>query len=189
MQLFPIFLKLEGRRCLVVGGGNVGAQKIAGLLEAGAEVVVVDPSASDMVRDMARERVVWHARKYVSSCLDGVYLAIAASSDERVNQQVYEDATQRGILVNVVDVPPLCDFYYPAVARRGALTVAVSSQGESPNLAQRLRDEINELLPQELGEAVSRIGEQRRRILRDNPPGAERNQLLRDLVYPSEAPA
>jgi precorrin-2 dehydrogenase/sirohydrochlorin ferrochelatase len=189
MNLFPIFLKLEGRRCLVVGGGKVGTQKIAGLLDAGAEVTVIDPSPSASVRELARSRIVWHARKYVPSHLDGVYLVIAAASEEQVNQQVYEDATARGILVNVVDVPPLCDFYYPAVVRRGSLTVAVSSQGESPNLAQRVRDEISDLLPHELGIATERIGKERRRILSEHAPGPERNQLLRDLVYPSEGRA
>jgi precorrin-2 dehydrogenase / sirohydrochlorin ferrochelatase len=186
MNLFPIFLKLEGRRCLVVGGGKVGAQKIAGLLDAGAEVTVIDPSPLEAVRELARSRIVWHARAYAPSYLDGAYLVIAAASDEHVNQQIYEDATSRGILVNVVDVPPLCDFYYPAVVRRGPLTVAISSQGESPILAQRLRDEISEMLPHELGQAAECIGAERRRILREHAPGAERDQFLRDLVYPGE---
>lgn len=189
MNLFPIFLKLEGRRCLVVGGGQVGTQKIAGLLDAGAEVVVVDPAPSVAVREFLGKRVTWHERRYIPSDLDGVCLVIAATSDEKVNRLIYEEAQRRGILANVVDVPPLCDFYYPAVVRRGALMVAVSSQGESPHLAQRVRDEISQLLPEELTDAVERIGNQRRRILRERAPGEERAQLLRDLVYPKRARA
>ena len=189
MNLFPIFLKLEGRNCLVVGGGQVGTQKIAGLLDAGAKVTVVDPSPAVAVREFFGNRVVWHERKYFPGDLNGVYLVIAATSDTKVNQQIYEEAQNRGILVNVVDVPPLCDFYYPAVVRRGALTVAVSSEGESPHLAQRVRDEINKLLPEELDDAVKRIGNRRRRILREHAPGPERVQLLRDLVYPREVGA
>jgi precorrin-2 dehydrogenase/sirohydrochlorin ferrochelatase len=184
MNLFPIFLKLEGRRCLVVGGGQVGTQKIAGLLDAGAQVTVIDPSPAVAVREFLGSRVVWHARKYLPGDLDGIYLAIAATSDPAVNQRIYDEAQRRGILANVVDVPPLCDFYYPALVRRGALVVAVSSQGESPHLAQRVRDEISQLLPEELDEAVKRIGDERRRILRDHAPGPKRLQLLRDLVYP-----
>jgi precorrin-2 dehydrogenase / sirohydrochlorin ferrochelatase len=187
MNLFPMFLKLEGRRCLVVGGGQVGTQKIAGLLDAGAQVTVVDPSSAVAVREFLGSRVTWRARKYLPSDLDGVYLVIAATSDPEVNQQIYDEAQRRGILANVVDVPPLCDFYYPAVVRRGSLVVAVSSQGESPHLAQRVRDEISQLLPEELDEAVERIGDERRRILREHASGPERLQLLRDLVYPSGA--
>ena len=189
MNLFPIFLKLEGRRCLVVGAGAVGTQKIAGLLEAGADVVAVDPSPSVSFRENFAARVAWQERNYVGSDLDGAYLVIVATSDEALNRQIYEEAQGRGILANVVDVPPLCDFYYPAVVRRGSLIVAVSSEGESPHLAQRVRDEINEALPEEIASAVDRIGEERRRILREHQPGPERLQLLRDLVYPRGARA
>lgn len=189
MNLFPIFLKLEGRRCLVVGAGKVGTQKIAALFEAGAEVTIVDPEPSVAVREFLGNRVQWHARKYFPGDLDGVYLVIAATSDELVNRQIYNEAQRRGILANVVDVPSLCDFYYPAVVRRGALTVAVSSGGESPTLAQRVRDEISDSLPEDLDAAVKEIGNQRRRILREHGPGEARAQLLRDLVYPRGARA
>jgi len=183
MDLFPIFLKLEGRRCLVVGAGTIGMQKIGGLIDAGAEIVVVDPSPSTQFRELYGTRVKLREREYAASDLNDVYLVIAATSDESVNRRIYDESQRRGILVNVVDVPPLCDFYYGAVVRRGALVVAVSSQGESPHLAQRVRDEINALLPDELEEVVKQIGEERRRILREHPPGAQRLQLLRDLVY------
>ena len=186
MNLFPIFLKLEGRRCLVVGGGQVGTQKIAGLLDAGAQVTVVDPSPAVAVREFFGNRVTWLERKYFPGDLNGVFLVIAATSDAKVNQQIYDEAQRRNILANVVDVPPLCDFYYPAVVRRGSLVVAVSSQGESPHLAQRVRDEISQLLPEEVDQAVQRIGDERRRILREHAPGGERLQLLRDLVSPKE---
>ena len=184
MNLFPMFLRLEGRHCLVVGGGQVGTQKISGLLDAGAKVTVVDPSPAVAVREFFGDRVVWHERKYFPGDLNGVYLVIAATSDARVNQQIYQEAQARGILANVVDVPELCDFYYPAVVRRGSLVVAVSSQGESPHLAQRVRDEISQLLPVELDDAVKHIGDERRRILREQSPGPKRLQLLRDLVCP-----
>ena len=184
MDLLPVFLKLEGRRCLVVGAGPVGMQKIGGLLDAGAEIVVVEPAPSAQFRELYGARVKLREREYAASDLNDVYLVIAATSDESVNRRIYDESQRRGILINVVDVPPLCDFYYGAVVRRGPLVVAVSSQGESPHLAQRVRDEIHALLPEELEEIVKHIGEERRRILREHPPGAERLQLLRDLVYP-----
>src|SRR5437763_13047789 len=184
MNLFPIFLKLDGRRCLVIGGGQVGTQKIAGVLDAGAQVMIVEPSPAVATREFFGNRVTWYTRKYVRGDLDGVHLVIAATSDPEVNQHIYDEAQQRGILANVVDVPPLCDFYYPAVVRRGSLMVAVSSQGESPHLAQRVRDEISQLQPENLGDAVKLIGDERRRILREHPAGPKRVQLLCDLIYP-----
>lgn len=184
--LFPIFLKLAGRNCVVVGGGRIGAQKVAALLDAGARVTVVDPSPADEVRDLKSSGAIrWEERTYVSSDLDGAYLVIAATSKPELNWQVVRDAHARGALVNVVDVPELCDFYYPAVVRRGPLAIAISSQGKSPLLAQRLRDEISGQLSESIGAAAVRIGAERLRILRTHPAGEKREQLLRDLVYPS----
>lgn len=184
--LFPIFLKLAGRSCVVIGGGRIGAQKIAALLEAGAQVTVVDPAPSPEVLELDSNRtIVCQRREYVSSDLDGAYLVIAATSKPELNCQVVSDAHKRGALVNVVDVPELCDFYYPAVVRRGPLAIAISSQGKSPLLAQRLRDEISCQLPDGIGAAVIRIGAERLRILKMHPAGARRTQLLHDLVYPS----
>ncbi len=152
-------------------------------------MVVIDPLPSVSFRETFAARVTWEQRDYVPADLDGAFLVIVATSDEALNRQIYEEAQRRGILANVVDIPPLCDFYYPAIVRRGALIVAVSSQGESPHLAQRVRDEISELLPEELSSSVECIGEERRRILREHAPGPERLQLLRDLVYPRGARA
>ena len=112
---------------------------------------------------------------------------MAATSSSEVNRRIYEDARSRGILVNVVDVPELCDFYYPATVRRRALTIAVSTEGESPTLAQRLRDEIRDLLPEDVEEAVTRLGAERRHILASHEPSEHRRQLLHDLVYPVRA--
>lgn len=184
--LFPIFLKLCGRRCVVVGGGSIGTQKIAALLDAGAQVTVIDPAPSAEVLKLKRNgAIVCEQRQYLSADLDGAYMVIAATSIPELNRQIVSDAHRRGALVNVVDVPELCDFYYPAVVRRGPLAIAVSSQGKSPLLAQRLRDEISGQLSHSIGAAAVRIGAERLRILTKYPSGARRTQLLRDLVYPS----
>lgn len=185
VALFPIFLKLCGRRCVVIGGGSIGTQKIAALLEAGAQVTVIDPAPSSEVLSLKTTgTIACEERRYLSSDVDGAYMVIAATSIPELNRQIVSDAHERGALVNVVDVPDLCDFYYPAVVRRGPLAIAISSEGKSPLLAQRLRDEISSQLSASIGAAAVRIGAERLRILKKNPVGPKRAQLLRDLVYP-----
>ena len=117
--LFPMFLKLEGRTCLVVGAGSIGEQKIRSLIDCGAHVHVVAPSASAAVTEAAnRGALVWSQRDFEPSDLDRVFLAVAATSSVEVNHAIYREAQRRGILCNVVDDPPHCDFFYPAVVRR-----------------------------------------------------------------------
>jgi precorrin-2 dehydrogenase/sirohydrochlorin ferrochelatase len=143
MSLFPMFLKLEGRSCLVVGAGKVGESKIRSLLVARAKLRVVAPWATPAVAGWARAGVVqWDAREFQISDLDSTFLVVAGTSSVEVNDLVYREAARRQILCNVVDDPERCDFYYPAVVRRGALQVAISTEGRSPALAQRLRREI-----------------------------------------------
>ena len=136
-------LNLTGRRCLVVGAGSVGLEKIEGLLVADAEVLVVAPSAGEEVRDLADSGSIdWNARAYEAGDLDGCFLAIAATSDTDVNIAVYNDAEARSMLVNVVDVPPLCNFILPAIVRRGPIAIAISTAGASPALAKRMKAQI-----------------------------------------------
>jgi precorrin-2 dehydrogenase / sirohydrochlorin ferrochelatase len=143
MKLFPLFLKLQGRRCLVVGAGTIAEGKIAGLLDTGAHLRVVAPEATAQVRTWAAaKKIDWHQRPFQSSDLDGIFLVVASTSDTRVHKQLFAEAQKRKILCNIVDVPDLCDFYYPAVVQRGALQIAISTSGESPALAQRLRKDL-----------------------------------------------
>src|ERR1700737_4902031 len=122
MTLFPMFLKLEGRSCLVVGAGSVGAPKIESLLETGACVRVVAPRVNFAVGEWAGSGAIsWEAREFVVSDLDGVFLVIAATSSREVNELIFREARRRNMLCNVVDDPEHCDFYYPAVVRRGNL--------------------------------------------------------------------
>jgi siroheme synthase-like protein len=139
-------LKLTGRRCLVVGGGDVGLEKVEGLLACDADVTLVAPTAHPELEQFARERSIrWERREYDRSDLEGTFLAIAATDDTEVNIRVYEDAEQRAMLVNVVDVPPLCNFILPAIVRTGPLAIAISTAGASPALAKRMKREIGEL--------------------------------------------
>ncbi len=139
-------LRLTGRRCLVVGGGDVGLEKVEGLLACDAAVTLVAPGAHPELIQLAQEGSIrWERRAYRAEDLEGCLIAIAATSDTDVNIRVFEDAEERAMLVNVVDVPPLCNFILPAIVRTGPLAVAISTAGASPALAKRMKREIGEL--------------------------------------------
>ena len=143
MSFFPIYLEMRGRRCLVIGGGAVAERKIAHLLEAGAEVAVISPDASENVARWSKNNSIQlEARCYQNGDLDGYELAFVATDDDRVNASVYQEGKSRGVWVNAADDPAHCDFILPSVLRRGDLTVAVSSGGQSPALARTIREEL-----------------------------------------------
>jgi precorrin-2 dehydrogenase len=139
-------LKLTGRRCVVIGGGDIGLEKVEGLLACDARVVLVAPEAHPDLRRLAQEgSIQWEQREYRAGDLEGSLIAIAATNDTDVNIRVFDDAEARSMLVNVVDVPPLCNFILPAIVRTGPLAVAISTAGASPALAKRMKREIAEL--------------------------------------------
>ncbi|MGC1686168.1 MAG: bifunctional precorrin-2 dehydrogenase/sirohydrochlorin ferrochelatase [Candidatus Acidiferrales bacterium] len=143
MSLFPMFVKLQDRLCVVVGGGEVAEAKIPSLLEAGAKVRVIAPEVTEAISAWAKEgRLDWAPRKFGPGDLSGAFVVIAATSAIGVNQGVFHEADAQGILCNAVDDPERCHFYYPAVVRRGPLQIAISTAGFSPALAQRLRREL-----------------------------------------------
>jgi precorrin-2 dehydrogenase / sirohydrochlorin ferrochelatase len=149
-------LRLSGRRCVVVGGGEVGLEKVEGLLACDGNVTLVAPDAVEPLRELAAEgSIAWERREYRSEDLDGTFMVIAATSDTEVNIRVYEDAERRAMLVNVVDVPPLCNFILPAIFRSGPLAIAISTAGASPALAKRIKAEIAE----EYGKPYARLAE------------------------------
>ncbi|HXM86233.1 MAG TPA: bifunctional precorrin-2 dehydrogenase/sirohydrochlorin ferrochelatase [Solirubrobacteraceae bacterium] len=137
-------LKLSGRRCVVVGGGEIGLEKVDGLLACDGKVTLIAPEAEPALQQYASEGSIrWERREYAgASDLDGVFMAIAATNDTDVNIAVYDDAEHRAMLVNVVDVPPLCNFILPAIVRTGPLAIAISTAGASPALAKRMKREI-----------------------------------------------
>jgi precorrin-2 dehydrogenase/sirohydrochlorin ferrochelatase len=183
MTLFPMFLKLEGRSCLVVGAGAVGEPKIESLLTAGASVCVVAPHVSVAVAERARAgAIVWEAREFSVSDLDGVFLVIAATSSREVNGRIFREAHQRNILCNVVDDPEYCDFYYPAVVRRGDLQLAISTNGHSPALAQRIRRELEIQFGPQYGEWLVELGKIRQQLFACGMNPDERRRLLHELA-------
>jgi siroheme synthase-like protein len=148
-------LKLTGRRCVVIGGGDVGLEKVEGLLACDGEVTLIAPEAEPELQRYTQEGSIrWERRPYAGAAdLEGVFIVIAATDDTDVNIAVFEDAERRAMLVNVVDVPPLCNFILPAIVRSGPLAIAISTAGASPALAKRMKREI----AQQFGEEYARL--------------------------------
>jgi precorrin-2 dehydrogenase/sirohydrochlorin ferrochelatase len=147
-------LRLTGRRCVVVGGGEVGLEKVEGLLACDGDVVLVAPEAVPELQELAAEGSIrWLRREYRTGDLERTFIAIAATDDTDTNVRVYEDAERRAMLVNVVDVPPLCNFILPAIVRTGPLAIAISTAGASPALAKRIKRQIAD----EFGEEYARL--------------------------------
>ncbi len=182
-SLFPMFLKLEGKQCLVVGAGKVGEPKIAGLLETGARVRVVAIDASPSVREWARAgRLELDLRPFQTDDLAGAFLAVVATASRTLNERVYYEANRRGVLCNVVDVPDLCDFFYPAVVRRGDLQIAVSTAGQSPSLAQIIRQQLEKQFGPGYAAWVAELGETRKLILASDLDKERKLGLLHSLA-------
>ena len=182
-SLFPMFLKLEGRQCLVVGAGKVGEPKIGGLLETGARLRVVTLAASPAVREWARAgRIELELRPFSPEDLEGAFLAIVATNSRGLNERVYHEAQRRGVLCNVVDVPDLCDFFYPAVVRRGDLQIAVSTSGQSPSLAQKIRQQLEKQFGPGYADWVAELGETRKLILASDLDKECKLELLHSLA-------
>ena len=147
-------IKLKGRRCLVVGGGDIGLEKVEGLLLCDGDVTVIAPDLVPELTSLADEgSIEWERREFREEDLEGAFLVIAATNDSEVNIAVSEAAERRAMLVNVVDVPPLCNFILPAIVRSGPLAIAISTAGASPALAKRMKREIAE----EFGEPYARL--------------------------------
>jgi precorrin-2 dehydrogenase / sirohydrochlorin ferrochelatase len=183
MDLFPIFLKIAARPCVVVGAGNLAEAKIDSLLAAHAKVTVIAPKARPRVADMAAAgEIEWLKREYAAGDLTAQFLVVAATDNPVVNRAIFKEATEKNILCNAVDDPPFCDFYFPSVVRRGDLQIAISTAGASPALAQRLRKEINAQLPLDVGDWLTDLGNLRREVTQIEPLNEERKWLLHQLA-------
>jgi siroheme synthase-like protein len=183
VNLLPVFMKLDGRRCLLVGAGAVALEKLVALVGTGAEIhIVAEKVRPEIAALVDSGKATLHKRSFASADLDGVFFVIAATNNSAVNAEIFRLASERGVLCNAVDDPPNCDFYFGSVVRRGDLQIAISTAGKSPALSQRLRKEIDALLPADACEWLDAIGEIRQEILAAMPPGDERKQRLHSLV-------
>ncbi|HET8925766.1 MAG TPA: bifunctional precorrin-2 dehydrogenase/sirohydrochlorin ferrochelatase [Candidatus Acidoferrum sp.] len=182
-KLFPLFLKLTDRACLVAGAGKIAESKIESLIEADAKVRVVAPKATRRVTGWTEDkRIEWIARDWEPGDLEGMFLVVAATPSREVHERIFQEATRRGVLCNVVDVPALCDFYYPAVVQRGGLQIAISTSGLSPALAQRLRKELQNQFGTEYEAWLEHLGKERDKLLSEPLNPEERKRLLHDLA-------
>ncbi|MDP1808972.1 MAG: bifunctional precorrin-2 dehydrogenase/sirohydrochlorin ferrochelatase [Actinomycetota bacterium] len=180
--MYPIFLDLTNRKCIVVGAGEVAERKINALLNAGADILVIGPTATAAIRQLAESgKVARSERDFIPGDLDGAFLVIAATDDRRTNELVYREAGRRGTLVNVVDAPELCNFFVPAVVERGRLKVAISTGGASPALAAKLRARFERELGPEYADYVEVIDDFRRRVIKRVADPAERKRAYERL--------
>jgi len=181
--LFPMFVKLRDRLCVVVGGGQLAESKIPGLLAAEAKVRVIAPEVTESLAAQAREGQIDCLRKtFEREDLRGAYLVVAATSAIEVNHEIFREAEALGILCNAVDDPDYCHFYYPSVVRRGALQIAISTEGLSPALAQRLRRELEVQFGPEYEPWVNWLGAARKFLRAKNDDPEETRQLLHQLA-------
>jgi precorrin-2 dehydrogenase / sirohydrochlorin ferrochelatase len=181
--LFPIFLKLEGRKVLVVGGGRIAEQKLHGLIHAGALVTVVAPELSDGVRARVDSgEITWNARRFEPVDLNVTALVIAATGDRSVNERIYRAADTLGILCNAVDEPEHCHFYYPATVQRGDLQIAISTNGRSPALAQHIRKELEERYDESYADWLRWLGNVRSLYFRLRIAAEQRVRALHQIA-------
>jgi precorrin-2 dehydrogenase/sirohydrochlorin ferrochelatase len=173
--LYPVFLEMSGRRCLVVGGGPVAERKVEGLLDASAIVTVVSPATTERLRALALAGRIQHRpRAWTPEDLEGVELTFVATDDGQINARVAREGRRRGVWVNAADDPAHSDFILPALVRRGPLTVAVGTSGASPALARHVREELEQVLGAEYAALAELAGEVRRELrARGRAPDAE----------------
>jgi precorrin-2 dehydrogenase/sirohydrochlorin ferrochelatase len=184
MRYFPIQLDIRGRRCLVVGGGEVGTRKVKSLLACGARVSLVSPAVTDGLRELAaRGAITLLEREYAADDLQGMFLVIGATDDERLNGRIRADAERLQILCNIADRPEQCNFILPAVVQRGDLVITVSTSGKSPALAKKLRQELQSQFGDEYAVLLDLMGAIRKRLLAEAHAPEEHKSLFERIVH------
>jgi siroheme synthase-like protein len=180
---YPIYLQLKDQPCVVVGGGKIAEGKVAGLLAAGAKVNIVSPDLTAQLQALARRQEITHlARPYQPGDLAGAFLVVCATDEAEVNHQVWQEASTRGQLVNVVDDTPYCNFIAPAILRNGDLTIAISTAGKAPALAVRLKERLQRELGPEYGRFLEIAGQLREPLAQRFPDFETRKALWYELV-------
>jgi precorrin-2 dehydrogenase/sirohydrochlorin ferrochelatase len=184
MAVFPVFMDLSGKKCVVIGGGKVASRKIATLIDFHAEIVVVSPALSGELQKLVQRGAITHiAQKYLETDLAGALLVVAATDDRTVNEQVYHDAVKSGALVNTADNPEHCTFIFPAVIKKGDLVIGISTSGKYPALSKRIRKEIGNLLTQSMDtDLIGILAKCRERALAEIKNEADRPKILARLL-------
>lgn len=181
---YPVYLKLLDRKCLVVGGGKVAERKVKGLLDCGARVFVISPELTKWLEEAAlRGEIFVTRRNYTTLDLAEAFLVIGATDNIEINNRVAEECIERNILVNIVDEPDRCNFIVPAVLRQGPLSISISTDGRSPMLARRIREELEPAFGTEYSDFLELIGNLREYIIRNVPEQEKRRDIFYRLVY------
>ena len=185
MNLYPIFIKLDNQECVVFGGGMVAEHKVKTLLDYGSHVTVVSPDLSPGLFGLWENgKITCHYRKYRPGDVEGYRLVISATNDADVNRQIFEEAHRRGVLINVVDNPSLCDFYVPSIVRRGDLQLAISTTGQSPALAREIRKMLEKMFDDSYAEGLNIAGQIRDRLKHEIRDEDKRKQIIDEVVVP-----
>ena len=173
-SFYPIHVNIEGKKCLVVGGGKTAERKVNTLVRYGGKVVVISPTATQRIKSLAKtEKVLWHKRRYKGADLSGVFLVFCATDSAGLNRVISGEAQKRGILVNVVDSLKNCDFISPSLIERGHLKVSISTEGLAPLLSRRLRDELGKKLGREYRQYTTLLAKVRSAILKEKTLSAQ----------------
>jgi len=185
MSLFPLFLKLQNQKCLVIGGGVIAEQKTRSLLESYADITIISPDLTPFLQLKVDEGMIYHQRRYQPGDLSGYFMVIAATNDTIVNNQIYLEARNNNQLINCVDDPQHCNFYLSSVIKKEDLQIAISTAGKSPLLAKALRKYIEALLPDNIGEELEKLHIIRQQIKKEiGNNEALKRQRMDELIQP-----
>ena len=183
MKYYPVNLNINGRKCLVVGGGGVASRKVKSLLDCGAEVTVVSPAFAEALKHMAdHPRVTLVKRPYASGDLDGMFLVIGATDDMALNRRINADAESRQMLCNIADVPEVCNFILPSVIRQGDFMLTISTSGKSPAFAKHLRRQLQDTYGPEYARFLNLMGAIRKRLLAEAHAPEVHKPLFNQLI-------
>jgi len=183
MRYYPVNLDIKGRKCLVIGGGEVGTRKVKSLLECMASVTVVSPAASEKLLKLSGlDMITLIKRSYVESDLEGMFLVICATDDEKLNRQVSRDAEKLNMLCNIADRPEACNFILPSVVKRGDLVISISTSGKSPAYAEKLRKDLEKQYGEEYGILIRMMGAIRSRLLREQHEPEAHKHIFEELI-------
>ena len=183
MRYYPVSLDIKNRKCLVVGGGGVGTRKVVTLLDCGAKVTVVSPDVRGKLLELADSGlIILEKRPYLEADLDGMFLVIGTTDDEKLNRQISIDAEKLNMLCNIADRPKVCNFILPSIVNRGDLTISISTSGKSPALAKKLRIELEEQFGNEYAEILLLMGAIREKLLSKKHEPEAHKQLFEKLI-------
>ena len=183
MRYYPIFLDIKRKPCVVIGGGNVAERKVLSLLDAGARVLVISPELTPALKKLASKKKIGYCPKsYERGDLKGFFLAYSATNNSRVNKAVFKEAKEQAVLLNVVDVPELCNFIVPAVVDRGDLLIAISTSGKSPAMAKKIRQQLEKEFGSEYGVFLGIMGKVRDKLLTISKESDKNKKIFENIV-------